>query len=78
MDKALRPIGPVNIGKGAAVAPGAVVLKDVPAFTAVGGVPAKPIALVPEEIVDFELFAKGDYETGTENLKSYLKFVKEK
>ncbi len=34
----------VHIGKGAVVAAGAVVSKDVPAYTVVGGVPAKPIA----------------------------------
>lgn len=71
-------IGPVTIGKGAAVAPGAVVLKDVPAFTAVGGVPAKPIAMVPEDIVDYELFVKGDYVTGAELIRGYLIFDEKK
>lgn len=34
----------ITIGEGAVVAPGAVVTKDVPPLTLVGGVPAKPIA----------------------------------
>lgn len=33
----------VTIGKGSVVAAGAVVNKDVPPMTIVGGVPAKPI-----------------------------------
>jgi len=65
-------VGPVTLGRGSAVAPGAVVLKDVPPYTAVGGVPARPVARVPEEIVDYELFARGDYLTGTANLRGYL------
>ena len=37
----------VRIGKGAVVAAGAVVVKDVPAYTIVGGNPARPIGHVP-------------------------------
>lgn len=34
----------ITIGEGAVIAPGAVVNKDVPPYTLMGGVPAKPIA----------------------------------
>ncbi len=40
----------VTISKGAVVAAGAVVTKDVPAFTIVAGVPAKPIAARFEDL----------------------------
>jgi acetyltransferase-like isoleucine patch superfamily enzyme len=58
-------IGPVRIGEGAMIGPGAVVTKDVPPYTVVSGVNAKPIGPVPKKIVDYELLVKGDFETGT-------------
>jgi maltose O-acetyltransferase len=40
----------VTIGEGAAVAAGAVVTKDVEAYTIVAGVPAKPIGSRPRNL----------------------------
>ncbi len=52
----------LTIGAGSLVAAGAVVTKDVPPLTYVGGVPAKPIAkmTIPMEVdTDLELFKQG-------------------
>ncbi|WP_409014249.1 MULTISPECIES: acyltransferase [unclassified Arcicella] len=43
----------VTIGEGAVVAAGAVVTKDVPPYTIVGGIPAKPIAKREEKEYDY-------------------------
>jgi len=40
----------VTLGKGSAVAAGAVVTKSVPPFTIVAGVPAKPIGMRPTDL----------------------------
>jgi acetyltransferase-like isoleucine patch superfamily enzyme len=40
----------VTLGKGSAVAVGAVVTKSVPPFTIVAGIPAKPIGMRPAEL----------------------------
>jgi len=58
-------IGPVRIGEGAVIAPGAIVTKDVPPYTVVSGATAKAIGPVPKKLVDYELLVKGDFETGT-------------
>ncbi len=57
----------VHIGQGAVVAAGAVVLKDVPAYTVVGGIPAKVIKYRFEpEIIDEML--KLDYSKLTKEM----------
>lgn len=58
-------MGPVRIGEGAVLTPGALVTKDVPPFTVFGGLRAKAIGPVPKKLVDYELLVKGDFETGT-------------
>lgn len=58
-------IGPVQLGEGAVVGPGAIVTKDVPPYTVVSGPMAKLVGPMPKKIVDYELLAKGDFETGT-------------
>lgn len=40
----------VTIGKGAVVASGAIVTKDVPPYTVVAGVPARPIGIRNKEL----------------------------
>lgn len=42
----------VTIGEGAVVAAGSVVVKDVPAWTVVGGNPAQIIKYIPQELIN--------------------------
>jgi acetyltransferase-like isoleucine patch superfamily enzyme len=58
-------MGPVRISEGAAIAPGALVTKDVPPYTVFGGERSKAIGPVPKKLVDYELLVKNDFETGT-------------
>jgi acetyltransferase-like isoleucine patch superfamily enzyme len=43
----------ITIGEYALVAAGSVVTKDVPAYTVVGGVPAKELKKIPKELIKF-------------------------
>ena len=57
-------LSPAIIGRGAIISAGSVVVRDVPAYAIVGGVPAKVISwrFTPDEIVEHEsiLIANGD------------------
>ncbi|MBL0711383.1 MAG: CatB-related O-acetyltransferase [Colwellia sp.] len=68
-------LGPVNIGKGAIVAAGAVVTKDVKPYSIVGGNPARFIKMrfAPEEILNHERKIKnGVFEYNAKGLSSSL------
>lgn len=58
----------LTIGEGSVVAAGSVVTKDVPPFTLVGGVPAKPIAKVTVPMT-LEGTSFEDFQAGLERLK---------
>lgn len=50
-------LGSVKVGRGATVAPGAVVLKNVPAYAIVAGNPAQVIGfnMTPEQVIEYEM-----------------------
>ena len=43
----------VRVGRGAVIAAGAVVTKDVPAFAVMAGIPAKQIGTRPQDVLDY-------------------------
>ena len=61
-----------NIGTGAVVAAGAVVTKDVPPYTIVGGNPAKPIRRRFSEQVSEQLMAMAWWDWTHEQLRTAL------
>lgn len=64
-------LGPIEIGKGAIIAAGSVVVKDVEPYSIVGGNPAKHIKMrfTPEEIIVHERrIEKGTFEYSSKGL----------
>ena len=61
-------LGNVEIGEGARVGASSVVLKDVPAYVSVAGVPAKEIGVVHDAVpalgMDHNLLEVKEYEGG--------------
>lgn len=62
-------LSPVRIGRGAIVAAGSVVIKDVPAYTIVGGCPAKFLKwrFTKEEIIEHESILIQNHEMSEED-----------
>ena len=57
-------LGPLKIGRGATIAPGAVVMRNVPPYAIAMGNPAKIVGFnkTPQEIIDFELVEYAENE----------------